>query len=121
FGRGEWPEGVGFEAANGTLTTGIEVLEERQTVLAGIAVAVAVADIGAGQQDQRAIDRPVAAELVGELVILLGRSRKCNLGSKPLERSAGRVEVGIGGVARPRQLCTPGMEGAAADHVVDVV
>src|SRR3546814_4433330 len=68
------------------------------------AVAVAVAQVEARVEHQRARDRPVLGELVVELVELHGRAGQGGFQRDALQGAAGRLQEVVAGVARPGQL-----------------
>src|SRR5690606_12434253 len=102
---------VVLEAADRAYASGIEMLEEGQARAFGagllrpdgagivdkrravpngdrIAIAVAVADVAAGQDGQPGVDRKVSPEAVVQLVVLLCGSRQDDLGADLLEGTA---------------------------------
>src|SRR3546814_19969325 len=74
-----------------------------------LAVAVAVAQVEARVEHQRARDRPVLGELVVELVELHGRAGQGGFQRDALQGAAGRLQEVVAGVARPGPLAAPGM------------
>src|SRR3546814_3535995 len=85
-----------------------------------LAVAVAVAQVEARVEYQRARDRPVLRELVVELVELHGRAGQGGFQRDALQGAAGRLQEVVAGVARPGQLAAPGMERLGAPRVAVV-
>src|SRR5690606_27542430 len=77
-----------------------------------VAVAVAVAQLGAGVEHEMPVERPELRPVVVDLVELDGGARQRGFQPDPLQGAAGRGQRAVEGVARPADLAAPGVERA---------